>query len=631
MAVSAVDQITSFLRVHLGPETAAVFLYISKNSKSPLQMIMQQFRLPSEKVSFFPAENLAHSSSLRLLKYFEKSSPSLAFETMSTNNQVLQMVQQCLTLLLTHDLLILSRRKDSAIEYSINWAQVRVLNRAPAFLCLTRTQLGHAAELVIEELLYSGRLGLLACLATVAKRLAEEDEASSSAAAAPAAVDPGLRALNAFASLLELRFIQRRGSVVPPLPVADNSGCGSGGRLEDDDEFEDDDVIGSSKIYRVEKPFAPLSRAEREAALRHIRESLGPAVKLSNESLEPPAKRPRVAAETTSVADARRPEEAAQEFSANAQQLRFRWRDSILTRAAASVLGAQASRVLAAMLDIVDERVRLGHAQSAESEVLAHADIVAQLAASAAGDARSGLDQHLSSLAEDGFIERQSGAAGGQFRILFRRAIFSLTRQSVAAVIRQRLGDKAVRVFNALSEEPNLTQAELESHVLIGGRDCKELLYRLLVDGFVHCAELSRAADFMNPRPNTAYYLFHVNLEQTTRKLLLNMHAYQDRLLTRRLAEVATNRRLLDKRQRVKELLKNLDAQISAADSAGNSDASAELSEQRAQAAQLLTPPEREQLETLKRSRTALRAGELLLEENIFLYELFLEFASQHN
>ncbi|PAA79475.1 hypothetical protein BOX15_Mlig006743g2 [Macrostomum lignano] len=283
------------------------------------------------------------------------------------------------------------------------------------------------------------------------------------------------------------------------------------------------------------------------------------------------------------------------------------------------------------MLDIVDERVRLGHAQSAESEVLAHADIVAQLAASAAGDARSGLDQHLSSLAEDGFIERQSGAAGGQFRILFRRAIFSLTRQSVAAVIRQRLGDKAVRVFNALSEEPNLTQAELESHVLIGGRDCKELLYRLLVDGFVHCAELSRAADFMNPRPNTAYYLFHVNLEQTTRKLLLNMHAYQDRLLTRRLAEVATNRRLLDKRQRVKELLKNLDAQISAADSAGNSDASAELSEQRAQAAQLLTPPEREQLETLKQSRTALRAGELLLEENIFLYELFLEFASQHN
>ncbi|KAG9463543.1 hypothetical protein GDO78_021539, partial [Eleutherodactylus coqui] len=111
--------------------------------------------------------------------------------------------------------------------------------------------------------------------------------------------------------------------------------------------------------------------------------------------------------------------------------------------------------------------------------------------------------------------------------------------------------------------------------------------------------------------PSRTFYLYAVNPLSATRMLLQRCYKTVANLIERRQYETKENKRLLEKSQRIEAIITSMQA------------TGAEES-QLQEIEEMITAPERQQLENLKRNVNKLDASEIQVDETIFILESYI-------
>ncbi|XP_062492252.1 DNA-directed RNA polymerase III subunit RPC3 isoform X4 [Pezoporus occidentalis] len=233
------------------------------------------------------------------------------------------------------------------------------------------------------------------------------------------------------------------------------------------------------------------------------------------------------------------------------------------------------------------------------------------------------LDQYLTLLADDPleFVGKARDSGGGMFTVNLHKALASLATATLESIVEERFGSRCARIFRLLLRKKHLEQKQVEDFAMIPAKEAKDMLYRMLSENLVALQEIPKTPDHA---PSRTFYLYTVNVPAAARMLL--HRCYKTRgssvpippsqsvanLMERRQYESRENKRLLEKSQRVEAILASLQA-------TGAGDTQLQDIEE------MITGPERHQLDTLKRNVNKLDASETQVDETIFVLESFIE------
>ncbi|XP_003385389.1 PREDICTED: DNA-directed RNA polymerase III subunit RPC3-like [Amphimedon queenslandica] len=218
------------------------------------------------------------------------------------------------------------------------------------------------------------------------------------------------------------------------------------------------------------------------------------------------------------------------------------------------------------------------------------------------------LEQYLTVLTEDGFIEKVGEASSGSYHINFKKCSEILCQSQLELVVRERFNDKHLRLFRLLCLKKRLEQKQISDMALIPNKKAKEILYSLLAENFITLQEVPRSNDYA---PSRTFHLFSIELNTTTRIVLQRCYKALGNLMTCRKEEGSKNKRLLEKYKlwlRQQEAFQNEEEPI-------------EIEE-------ALTPTEREMTENVMKKIAKLEASELQLMESLLTFEEYLKFVS---
>ncbi|KAM8986200.1 DNA-directed RNA polymerase III subunit RPC3 isoform 2-T2 [Guaruba guarouba] len=221
------------------------------------------------------------------------------------------------------------------------------------------------------------------------------------------------------------------------------------------------------------------------------------------------------------------------------------------------------------------------------------------------------LDQYLTLLADDPleFVGKARDSGGGMFTVNLHKALASLATATLESIVEERFGSRCARIFRLLLRKKYLEQKQVEDFAMIPAKEAKDMLYRMLSENLVALQEIPKTPDHA---PSRTFYLYTVNVPAAARMLLHRCYKSVANLMERRQYESRENKRLLEKSQRVEAILASLQA-------TGAGDTQLQDIEE------MITGPERQQLDTLKRNVNKLDASETQVDETIFVLESFIE------
>ncbi|ERE90880.1 DNA-directed RNA polymerase III subunit RPC3 [Cricetulus griseus] len=221
------------------------------------------------------------------------------------------------------------------------------------------------------------------------------------------------------------------------------------------------------------------------------------------------------------------------------------------------------------------------------------------------------LDQYLTLLADDPleFIGKSGDSGGGMYVINLHKALASLATATLESVIQERFGSRCARIFRLVLQKKHLEQKQVEDFAMIPAKEAKDMLYKMLSENFISLQEIPKTPDHA---PSRTFYLYTVNVLSAARMLLHRCYKSIANLIERRQFETKENKRLLEKSQRVEAIIASMQA-------TGAEEVQLQEIEE------MITAPERQQLETLKRNVNKLDASEIQVDETIFLLESYIE------
>uniref|UniRef100_A0A2K5QRV8 DNA-directed RNA polymerase III subunit RPC3 n=1 Tax=Cebus imitator TaxID=2715852 RepID=A0A2K5QRV8_CEBIM len=170
-------------------------------------------------------------------------------------------------------------------------------------------------------------------------------------------------------------------------------------------------------------------------------------------------------------------------------------------------------------------------------------------------------------------------------------------------------GSRCARIFRLVLQKKHLEQKQVEDFAMIPAKEAKDMLYKMLSENFISLQEIPKTPDHA---PSRTFYLYTVNILAAARMLLHRCYKSIANLIERRQFETKENKRLLEKSQRVEAIIASMQA-------TGAEEAQLQEIEE------MITAPERQQLETLKRNVNKLDASEIQVDETIFLLESYIE------
>ncbi|TRY85596.1 hypothetical protein DNTS_010170 [Danionella cerebrum] len=193
------------------------------------------------------------------------------------------------------------------------------------------------------------------------------------------------------------------------------------------------------------------------------------------------------------------------------------------------------------------------------------------------------LDQYLALLVDDPmeFVGKAGDSGGGMF------------------------GSRSARIFRLLLRKRHLEQKQVEDFAMVPAKEAKEMLYTLLSENLVQLQEIPKTPDHA---PSRTFYLYTVNQLPTARLLLQHCYKTVGNLIERRQFETKENKQ---KSQRIEAILASLQAT--------EADAT-----QLAEVEEMITAPERQQLESLRHHINKLDSSENQVDESIFLLESYV-------
>mmetsp|Transcript_12408 Transcript_12408/g.49785 ORF Transcript_12408/g.49785 Transcript_12408/m.49785 type:complete len:210 (+) Transcript_12408:1055-1684(+) len=100
-----------------------------------------------------------------------------------------------------------------------------------------------------------------------------------------------------------------------------------------------------------------------------------------------------------------------------------------------------------------------------------------------------------------------------RYSVDFSRILDMIRVKELEAVVRERFGGPACRIFRLLLLKHNLEQKQIAEMAMISIKDTRELLYKLLKAHYVQIQEVARTVDHA---PSRTFYLWHVNLSHVS-------------------------------------------------------------------------------------------------------------------
>lgn len=459
----------------------------------------------------------------------------------------LEQVKKALCVLLQHNLATFQLQKRGAVEYEARGERVLRILRYPRYIYAAKTLYGDTGELLVEELLLNGKMTMSAAVRKVADRLTETMEDGRTMDYADVS--------STFVRLADTHLVQRcpllpdapQGPAAPPAPAPTL-------------------VLNEKDMYAVPR----LNLTGRGKRRRSCDEE---------EDGERGAKKQKQDAEGTEP-----PPDDGIYWQVNFERFHQHFRDQAIVSAVANRMDQTSSEIVRTMLRMSEVTTSSG---APYTQPLSSNEIFRSLPAGY-NITKQVLDQYLTLLADDPleFVGKSGDSGGGMYTVNLHKALASLATATLESVVEERFGSRCARIFRLLLRKKHLEQKQVEDFAMIPAKEAKEMLYRMLSESFVALQEIPKTPDHA---PSRTFYLYTVNVPSAARMLLHRCYKSVANLMERRQFETKENKRLLEKSQRVEAILASMQATGAEA---------AQLQE----IEEMITAPERQQLENLKRT-----------------------------
>ncbi|XP_030370669.1 DNA-directed RNA polymerase III subunit RPC3 [Scaptodrosophila lebanonensis] len=221
------------------------------------------------------------------------------------------------------------------------------------------------------------------------------------------------------------------------------------------------------------------------------------------------------------------------------------------------------------------------------------------------------LDQYITLLADDslGFLRKVGDMGSGQYVVDLEKSFESLAFACVEAVITERFGSKAARIFRVIRMKKYIEQEDLQKEAMIPSKEAKSLAYNLFQEQFIHVKVIKKPGGG-GTGPAKSFYLFQIKSKDTVRMLLDTCFKALYNTIERSNFEKSEHKGLIEKSQR-------LDSIVEAMKERGESE------DYIAEIAETFTPPEVEILNKVKNRIKTLSKAELTLDDTIFLLQMY--------
>ncbi|XP_023186805.1 DNA-directed RNA polymerase III subunit RPC3 isoform X2 [Xiphophorus maculatus] len=495
-------------------------------------------------------------------------------------------VKKCLCVLVQHGACCFtSGRKGpgSPTEYRACSDRILRVLRYPRYIYTAKTLYGDTGELIIEELLQRGHMTMSGTVKTVADRLTQNMEEGHSM--------DYREVSSAFSKLVETHFLQR----CPPVGGAGTSGT----------------------TAPAAAPAAAATPAAAVSVAPPTPESFPECYSVPHVSLIGRGKRQLVPENGEDQRNAKRAKMDTEThgdegiyWQVNFERFHQHFRDQAIISAVANKLDQTSSEIVRTILRMSEVTTS---ATAACTKPLSANEVFRSLPASY-NIPRHILDQYLTLLVDDPmeFVGKTGESGGGMFVVNLHRALANLARATVESIVQERFGSRSARIFRLLLRKRHLEQKQVEDFAMIPAKEAKDMLYTLLSHNLVQLQEIPKTPDFA---PSRTFYLYTVNQLPTARMLLQNCYKTVANLIERRLFETKENKRLLEKSQRIEAILASLQA-------------SGAEPEQLSEVEEMISAPEKQQLDVLKLHVNKLDSAENQVDETIFILESYVSSTS---
>ncbi|NXR26052.1 RPC3 polymerase, partial [Cinclus mexicanus] len=494
---------------------------------------------------------------------------------------LLDQVKKALCVLIQHNLVRYEVQPRGCVEYEARSERILRILRYPRYIYTAKTLYGDPGELLVEELLLHGLLPMSFAVSRVADRLTETMEDGKTM--------DYTEVSSTFVRLADTHFIQRC-PIVPESPQNTKAPPPPAPAL----------AIAEKDMYVVPR-LSLVGKGKRRNSCDEEEEGEHKAKRQKQE---------RGSSET--------PPDDGIYWQVNLERFHQHFRDQALVSAVASRMDQTSSEVVRTMLRMSEVTTASG---ASHTQPLSSNEIFRSFPAGY-NIGKQVLDQYLALLADDPleFVGKSGDSGGGTYTVsilceeLGDVGTWSVPgspfpHPSLILLLLHRFGSRCARIFRLLLRKKHLEQKQVEDFAMIPAKEAKDMLYRMLSENLVSLQEIPKTPDHA---PSRTFYLYTVNVMAAARMLLHRCYKSVANLMERRQHEMRENKRLLEKSQRVEAILASMQATGAEA---------AQLHE----VEEMITAPERQQLENLKRNVNKIDASENQVDETIFVLESFIE------
>lgn len=496
----------------------------------------------------------------------------------------LDLVKKSLCVLVQHGVCVFSSGRKgpgSPTEYQTSCDRILRILRYPRYIYTAKTLYGDTGELIIEELLQRGEMTMSSTVKTVADRLTQNMEEGHSMDYSEVS--------SAFSKLVETHFLQR----CPPM-----AGLGT---------------TVSASPGTPATPATPGAPAATVSSTLPTPESFPDCYKVPHVTLIGRGKRQLSSEDGEDQRNAKKARIDSEMhgdegiyWQVNFERFHLHFRDQAIICAVANKLDQTSSEIVRTMLRMSEVTT----SPTASCTKPLSANEIFRSLPSSYNISRPILDQYLTLLVDDPmeFVGKAGESGGGMYVVNLHRALANLARATLESVVQERFGSRSARIFRLLLRKRHLEQKQVEDFAMIPAKEAKDMLYTLLSQNLVQLQEIPKTPDYA---PSRTFYLYTVNQLPTARMLLQNCYKTVANLIERRLFESKESKRLLEKSQRIEAILASLQA-------------SGAEPEQLTEVEEMITAPEKQQLDSLRLHINKLDSAENQVDETIFLLESYV-------
>ncbi|XP_022189046.2 DNA-directed RNA polymerase III subunit RPC3 [Nilaparvata lugens] len=222
-------------------------------------------------------------------------------------------------------------------------------------------------------------------------------------------------------------------------------------------------------------------------------------------------------------------------------------------------------------------------------------------------------EQYLKIMEEDScrFLTKvgTGDVSNSQLCVNMAKAFLQLTSTAIENVVEQRFGMKAARIFRLVKTKKFVEQEQIQQLAMISDKEAKQITYKLLQENFLQMQELRKPA--AGSGPNKSFFLFHVDLNLVVHTVSEMCHKAIYNALIRSRSELTNHKRLMEKHERLEaasELLREQGTDQEQIDALVD---------------EWLSLPERNLLESVKKSLEKLKTAEIQIDNTLFLLQLY--------